>query len=266
MFVGTICLSRFCINISLYYEQDPDTSTDTQAAASTRRPPPIFLTSPRAQYLKSMGWIPPKSTGYNEVTEPPPSPPSTYNAQPTTQQHTMTRIFKKHKLTLFSIRTVQCVLAVAYFILLAYSACHHGWWMMSNLSMPLGFGCKCSPTYPNDPLTTHQTTTTTHPTPSANPPQSQLTPPPPVSAALLTIPASLPTFLNHNSPQSHTRTRAQRAILHFSRTILEWVLIGFWSAAFITMLLNKGKDFKLLFDKPPYTEWIVAAVLAAIEM
>lgn len=32
------------------------------------------------------------------------------------------------------------------------------------------------------------------------------------------------------------------------------------------MLLKKGKDFRLLFETPPYAEWIVAVVIAAVEM
>lgn len=32
------------------------------------------------------------------------------------------------------------------------------------------------------------------------------------------------------------------------------------------MLLPKGKDFKLLFERPPYGEWISAAVVAALEL
>lgn len=54
-------------------------------------------------------------------------------------------MFGNYKLTLLFIRTAQSILAIVYFVLLAYSATHHGWWMMSNLGMPLGFGCKCSP-------------------------------------------------------------------------------------------------------------------------
>jgi len=32
------------------------------------------------------------------------------------------------------------------------------------------------------------------------------------------------------------------------------------------MLLPKGKDFKLLFEKPPYVEWVCAVALAGVEM
>ena len=32
------------------------------------------------------------------------------------------------------------------------------------------------------------------------------------------------------------------------------------------MLLPKGKDFRLLFERPPYAEWDVGAALAAVEM
>ena len=46
----------------------------------------------------------------------------------------------------------------------------------------------------------------------------------------------------------------------------EVLLCGFWIATFITMMLPKGKDFKHMFDQPPYTSWIFSILCAAMEM
>jgi len=84
-----------------------------------------------------------------------------------------------------------------------------------------------------------------------------------VSASLLTLILSLPTLLSQNlASTSHLGSY----ILHSLRILLEFILLAFWAAAFVTMLLPKGKDFKLLFEKPPYVEWDCAVALAAIEM
>lgn len=130
IFVQFICRSSISFPPTQYYPQ-----------AATRRPPSIYLTSPRKQYFAARGWIPPKEHSYTSVIEPP-SPPSTYNAHPITPQDTMARnTLRNWRQTLIILRTVQCLLAIIYFILLAYSAKNHGWWMVSNLSMPMGFGC-----------------------------------------------------------------------------------------------------------------------------
>ena len=50
------------------------------------------------------------------------------------------------------------------------------------------------------------------------------------------------------------------------RVIFEFIMMALWTASFITMLLPKGKDFRLLFNKPPYVEWDVAVALAALEV
>lgn len=55
-------------------------------------------------------------------------------------------------------------------------------------------------------------------------------------------------------------------LFHVLRVLYEFLLIALWCAAFVTMLLPKGKDFRLLFDKPPYVQWDCAAVFAAIEL
>ena len=55
-------------------------------------------------------------------------------------------------------------------------------------------------------------------------------------------------------------------LVHFLRVLFELILIALWCAAFVTMLLPKGKDFRLLFNRPPYVQWNCAAVFAAIEL
>lgn len=50
------------------------------------------------------------------------------------------------------------------------------------------------------------------------------------------------------------------------RVVFEFVMMALWVAAFVTMLLPKEKDSRLLFNKPPYVEWDVAVVLAAFQV
>lgn len=85
----------------------------------------------------------------------------------------------------------------------------------------------------------------------------------PVSASLLTILIAVPDILNRDFTLSNTLSTY---LFHFLRLLFELLLIALWCAAFVTMLLPKGKDFRLLFHRPPYVEWICAVVLAAIEL
>ena len=84
-----------------------------------------------------------------------------------------------------------------------------------------------------------------------------------VSSALVTMIISIPALLQYNHK---TSTPVGGFILRFWRIILEFVMIAVWSASFITMLLPKGKDYRKLFNSPPYAEWDVAAVIASFQM
>ncbi|KAF6225077.1 hypothetical protein HO133_010272 [Letharia lupina] len=84
-----------------------------------------------------------------------------------------------------------------------------------------------------------------------------------ISASLLTILIAIPDILNRDFTLSNTLSTY---LFHFLRLLFELLLIALWCAAFVTMLLPKGKDFRLLFHRPPYVEWICAVVLAAIEL
>ena len=84
-----------------------------------------------------------------------------------------------------------------------------------------------------------------------------------VSSAIVTMIISIPALLQYNHK---TSTPIGGYILRYWRIILEVVMIGVWTASFITMLLPKGKDYGKLFDKPPYAEWVVAAVIASLQM
>ena len=83
-----------------------------------------------------------------------------------------------------------------------------------------------------------------------------------VSASLLTILTAVPNIFHRELALSNTLSTY---LFHFIRVLVEILLITFWGAAFITMLLPKGKDFRLLFYRPPYVKWDCAVVLAAIE-
>ena len=84
-----------------------------------------------------------------------------------------------------------------------------------------------------------------------------------VSASLLTILLTIPDILKQDFVLSNT---LYTYLIHFLRVLFEFFLIALWCAAFVTMLLPKGKDFRLLFHRPPYVQWDCAAVLAAIEL
>ena len=55
-------------------------------------------------------------------------------------------------------------------------------------------------------------------------------------------------------------------LFHFLRVLVEFLFIALWCATFVTMLLPKGKDFRLLFHKPPYVQWYCAVVFAVTEL
>lgn len=48
--------------------------------------------------------------------------------------------------------------------------------------------------------------------------------------------------------------------------IMDGVSFAAWVATFITMCLGKGKDYKHLFDTPPYTAWVCSLVLVIFEI
>ena len=80
---------------------------------------------------------------------------------------------------------------------------------------------------------------------------------------MLTILISVPSLLKRDLSNS---TAVGSYVLRFVRVVFEFVMMALWAAAFVTMLLPKGKDFRLLFNKPPYAEWDVAVVLAAFQV
>ncbi|CAF9917215.1 hypothetical protein IMSHALPRED_003505 [Imshaugia aleurites] len=84
-----------------------------------------------------------------------------------------------------------------------------------------------------------------------------------ISASLLTILIATPDILNRDFTLPNTLSTH---LFHFFRLVFEFLLIALWCAAFVTMLLPKGKDFRLLFHRPPYVQWDCAVVLAAIEL
>ena len=57
------------------------------------------------------------------------------------------------------------------------------------------------------------------------------------------------------------RTVYRHAIYIF-RVGFEWLILGLWTATFITMLMPKGKNYRRLFEKPPYAEFWIAAFFA----
>lgn len=84
-----------------------------------------------------------------------------------------------------------------------------------------------------------------------------------ISASLLTILIAIPDILKQDFT---LKDKLSTYLFHFLRVLFEFVLIALWCAAFVTMLLPKGKDFRLLFHRPPYVQWDCAIVLAAIEV
>ncbi|KAK3177000.1 hypothetical protein OEA41_008326 [Lepraria neglecta] len=84
-----------------------------------------------------------------------------------------------------------------------------------------------------------------------------------ISSSMLTILISVPSLLKRDLS---TSTAVGSYVLRFMRVVFEFVMMALWAAAFVTMLLPKGKDFRLLFNKPPYAEWDIAVVLAAFQV
>ena len=83
-----------------------------------------------------------------------------------------------------------------------------------------------------------------------------------VSTSLATIIVSIASILKQNIT---TRTALRGHLIHFLRIMSEFIMMALWIASFITMLLPKGKDFRVLFDKPPHIVWGVAIAIAILE-
>ncbi|CAD6565683.1 MAG: hypothetical protein ASARMPREDX12_006719 [Alectoria sarmentosa] len=80
-----------------------------------------------------------------------------------------------------------------------------------------------------------------------------------ISASLLTILVAMPDILKRDFTLSNTLSTY---LVHFLRVLFEVILTALWSAAFVTMLLPKGKDFRLLFNRPPLAfVWTMMLVL-----
>ena len=84
-----------------------------------------------------------------------------------------------------------------------------------------------------------------------------------VSASLLTLLIAVPDILKYEFTLPDTLSTY---LIYFVRVLSDFILIALWCAASVTMLLPKGKDFRLLFDRPPYVQWDCAVVLAVIEL
>ncbi|KAK0511757.1 hypothetical protein JMJ35_006330 [Cladonia borealis] len=83
-----------------------------------------------------------------------------------------------------------------------------------------------------------------------------------ISTSLATILVSIPSILKQSIT---TKTAVRGHFIHFLRIISEFIMMALWIASFITMLLPKGKDFRVLFDKPPHIVWGVAIAIAILE-
>ena len=195
-------------------------------------------------------------------------------------------------------------MAIAYLVLVSYSGVHHGWW--HNLTKPLAVGStSAGPTFLasiksrflpfllSKPwelrliatvyisrrsvhsifailvrtilvAASHPDPFPTHDLPSkkfgldATYRLTDL-----VTTSLLTLIFAA----YHLLPWSYNiRASSNSMVRHSVFAIVELILAIFWAVAFVTMLFPKGKDFRLLFHKPPYIEWVCAIVLAGVEM
>lgn len=84
-----------------------------------------------------------------------------------------------------------------------------------------------------------------------------------VTAALLTMLLAISFVIKRKNAYL---SGLQLDLIRYARIFFEIVLLGFWAATFITMMLSKGKDFRNLFKRPPYWEWVLAATLAFMQV
>ena len=155
---------------------------------------------------------------------------------------------------LLVVRIFEIVLALIEIILLSYSGVHHGYW--NNLGSALGFGSTFLQLLPPRP---HSSTTCTY-----SHSRHTLTARTTVTASILTVPIAAVTLAKYNDARA--TTSRHRFFLYYMRVITEIILIAFWTAAFISMLLPKGKDYRQLFDKPPYVWWDIAILISVFQM
>lgn len=69
------------------------------------------------------------------------------------------------------------------------------------------------------------------------------------------------------STLSTHRSTLVTCLYHSFFVLCELVLVVLWAGALVTMMNSpKGKDYKLLFHKPPVKQWGFACALAFIEL
>lgn len=84
-----------------------------------------------------------------------------------------------------------------------------------------------------------------------------------VSAAGLTAATLVLTIIKNRLNVFQARSAF---IFTYCRIAFEALVMAVWVAAFVCMILPKGKDFRLALKTPPYVPWNVAIFLAAVQM
>lgn len=83
------------------------------------------------------------------------------------------------------------------------------------------------------------------------------------SASLISMLTAIPNFLKYR-PRITNATKA--LTVNILRVCFELFLGALWGAAFVCMLLPKGKDFRYAFVRPPYGTWDAGAAVAIAEV
>lgn len=86
------------------------------------------------------------------------------------------------------------------------------------------------------------------------------------TASIMTIVLSFGNILRYHVNASSRANRVAVMAAKWFKILLEVVMMGLWTTAFICMLLPKGKDFRFAFVKPPYGTWDGAAAVSCVQM
>lgn len=143
------------------------------------------------------------------------------------------------------LRPAQLVLACVYGMLIGYSALHRGWWM--DIQLPIILGCRSphelSPSWFNFPFHAEPSTTDL--------------------ALGSTICPFILSYLNfRHDPGAGVRA----TLVWVTRFSFDLVLVTLWIITGYTMcFLDKGKDYRNLFNQPPYKTWFAASFITGFE-
>ncbi|MCJ1366774.1 hypothetical protein MMC16_005904 [Acarospora aff. strigata] len=95
-----------------------------------------------------------------------------------------------------------------------------------------------------------------------------------ISTSILTTMTLLYHILTLYRHHTHTTTRTSliapslspNPVVTLGKIAAEILLLAMWAGTGALMLRPKGKDFRFLFDEPPYVAWGMAVALVGVEL